>query len=147
MQHQSYAYGLNHRDVDPDLRQVLACNWPEYTSHQADSPRFGELPGRDVREVAYHLEVLTVSRLANAIAGIGIARKAHLEVLERVRRRRSFVRPLVDHPPIRRDLTAMAARLAGGLVPGFHAARRFQGAWEDRPPYSPGTTMPASCPS
>lgn len=94
------------------------------------------LVGEAEQGIYYTLEVLTVSRLANAIAGMGIARKAHLEVLERVQRRRSFGRPLVDHPLIRRDLTDMAVRIAGGLVLGFHAADRFEQAWGERPPYS-----------
>lgn len=86
--------------------------------------------------IYYTLEVLTVSRLANAIAAVGIARKSHLEVLERVRRRRSFGRYLVDHALIRRDLTDMAVRIAGGLALGFHAADLFDRAWNERPPYS-----------
>ncbi len=94
------------------------------------------LVGEAEQGIYYTLEVLTVSRLANAIAGMGIARKAHLEVLERVRRRRSFGRLLVDHPLIRRDLTDMAVRIAGGLALGFHAADRFEKAWGERPPYT-----------
>ncbi|EKP95143.1 acyl-CoA dehydrogenase family protein [Thermaerobacter subterraneus] len=94
------------------------------------------LVGEAEKGIYYTLEVLTVSRLANAIAGMGIARKAHLEVLERVRRRRSFGRQLVDHPLIRRDLTDMAVRIAGGLVLGFHAADLFEKAWDELPPYT-----------
>lgn len=94
------------------------------------------LVGKAEDGIYYTLEVLTVSRLANAIAGIGIARKSHLEVLERVRRRRSFGRDLIEHPLIRRDLTDMAVRVAAGLVLGFHAADLFDRAWNERPPYS-----------
>lgn len=95
------------------------------------------LVGKAEEGIYYTLEVLTVSRLANAIAGMGIARKSHLEVLERVRRRRSFGRELAGHPLIRRDLTDMAVRIAGGLALGFHAAELFDKAWHERPPYSP----------
>lgn len=94
------------------------------------------LVGKAEDGIYYTLEVLTVSRLANAIAGIGIARKSHLEVLERVRRRRSFGRYLVDHPLVRRDLTDMAVRIAGGLALGFHAVDLFEKAWNERPPYT-----------
>ena len=94
------------------------------------------LVGEAEQGIYYTLEVLTVSRLANAIAGMGIARKAHLEVLERGRRRRAFGRALIEHPLIRRDLTDLAVRLAGGLVLGFHAADRFEQAWDERPPYT-----------
>jgi len=94
------------------------------------------LVGEAEQGIYYTLEVLTVSRLANAIAAMGIARKAHLEVLERVRRRRAFGRALVDHPLVRRDLTDMAVRIAGGLMLGFHAADLFEKAWDERPPYT-----------
>jgi len=93
------------------------------------------LVGEAQEGIYYTLEVLTVSRLANAIAGIGIARKSHLEVLERVRHRRSFGGYLVEHPLIRRDLTDIAVRIAGGLALGFHAVHRFDQAWGERPPY------------
>lgn len=74
------------------------------------------LVGRASEGIYYTLEVLTVSRLANAIAAMGIARKAHLEVMGRVRRRHAFGSLLIDHPLIRRDLTDMAVRTAAGLA-------------------------------
>ncbi|ADG05868.1 acyl-CoA dehydrogenase family protein [Kyrpidia tusciae] len=95
------------------------------------------LVGRAEQGIYYTLENLTVSRLANAVAGMGIAKKAHLEVMERVRRRHSFGRALQDHPLVRRDLVDMAVRLVGGTVLGFHAVEAFQRAWHERPPYSP----------
>ena len=94
------------------------------------------LVGRAEEGIYYTLEVLTVSRLANAIAAIGIARKAHLEVLERVQRRRSFDRALADHPLVRRDLTDMEVRIAGGLALGFYAVDLFEKAWTEAPPYT-----------
>ena len=94
------------------------------------------LVGRAEDGIYYTLEVLTVSRLANAFAAMGIARKAHLEVLERVQRRRSFGHALAGHPLVRRDLTDMAVRIAGGLALGFHAVDLFEKAWTDRPPYT-----------
>lgn len=87
--------------------------------------------------IYYTLENLTVSRLANAVAGMGIAKKAHLEVMERVRRRHSFGRALQDHPLVRRDLVDMAVRLVGGTALAFHAVGAFQRAWHERPPYTP----------
>ncbi len=94
------------------------------------------LVGRAEEGIYYTLEVLTISRLANAIAAMGMARKAHLEVAERVRRRKAFGSYLAEHPLVRRDLTDMAVRTAAGLVIGFHAADLFQRAWEQRPFYS-----------
>lgn len=87
--------------------------------------------------IYYTLENLTVSRLANAIGAMGLARKAHLESLFRTRARSAFSKPLVEHPLIRRDLTDLAVRTAGGLSLVFHAIEAFDQAWHDVPPYTP----------
>jgi len=67
---------------------------------------------------------------------MGMARKAHLEALYRVRARQAFNQPLVDHPLVRRDLTDIAVRTAAGLCLVFHAIELFDRAWQDVPPYS-----------
>jgi acyl-CoA dehydrogenase len=95
------------------------------------------LIGNAAEGIYYTLENLTVSRLANAVAAMGIAKKAHLEVQGRVKRRQSFGKTLYDHPLIRRDLTDLAVRMAGGLALAFHAVDKFDGAWHARPPYTP----------
>lgn len=87
--------------------------------------------------IYYTMEDLTVSRLANAVGAMGLARKAHLEALFRVQARAAFGQPLVAHPLIRRDLTDLAVRTAGGLALTFHAIQAFDRAWQERPPYSP----------
>lgn len=94
------------------------------------------LVGRAEEGIYYTLENLTVSRLANAIGAMGVAKKAHLEVEERVRRRSSFGRLLKDHPLIRRDLVDLAVRMAGGTALAFHAIDAFDRSWHERPPYS-----------
>ncbi|MGH8162205.1 MAG: acyl-CoA dehydrogenase family protein [Gammaproteobacteria bacterium] len=94
------------------------------------------LIGRAEEGIYYTLENLTVSRLTNATAAMGIARKAAFEVAGRVAHRHSFGKPLSEHPLIRRDLTDMAVRLAGGTALAFRAVAAFDGAWHERPPYS-----------
>ena len=86
--------------------------------------------------IYYTLENLTVSRLTNAVGAMGLARKAHLEALFRVRSRSAFGRRLVEHPLIRYDLTDLAVRTAAGLALTFHAIQAFQSAWMETPPYS-----------
>jgi alkylation response protein AidB-like acyl-CoA dehydrogenase len=86
--------------------------------------------------IYYTLETLTVARLANAIGAMGLARKAHLEALFRVQTRQAFGKPLVDHPLVRRDLTDLAVRTAGGLCLIFHTIHLFDQAWHEVPPYS-----------
>lgn len=95
------------------------------------------LIGREEEGVYLTLEVLNVSRLANAVGAMATAKKAHLEVLERVRRRVAFGRTLRDHPLIRRDLTDLAVRSAGGLALAFRAIDQFDRVWKERRPYSP----------
>lgn len=86
--------------------------------------------------IYYTLENLTVSRLANAVGAMGLARKAHLESLLRARARSAFGAPLVAHPLVRYDLTDLAVRTAGGIAQCFHAIQAFDQAWVDTPPYS-----------
>jgi acyl-CoA dehydrogenase len=95
------------------------------------------LIGRAEEGIYYTLENLTVSRLANAVAAMGIAKKAHLEALTRVHRRSAFGAPLGELPLIRRDMVDLAVRQAAGLVLAFRAVEAFDQAWTDRPPYSP----------
>lgn len=102
-----------------------------------------ELPGSQAYLVGeaslgiyYTLENLTVSRLANAIGAMGLARKAHLESLYRVQARSAFGKPLAGHPLIRYDLTDMAVRTAGGSSLIFHAVQAFDLSWLETPPYT-----------
>ncbi len=95
------------------------------------------LVGREEDGVYLTLEVLNVSRLANAVGAMATAKKAHLEVLERVRRRAAFGKTLRDHPLIRRDLTDLAVRSAGGLALAFCAIDQFDRVWPARKPYPP----------
>jgi acyl-CoA dehydrogenase len=94
------------------------------------------LIGEAALGIYYTLENLTVSRLANAVGAMGLARKAHLEALLRVQARSAFGKALVEHPLVRYDLTDLAVRTAGGLALAFHAIQAFDQAWMERPPYT-----------
>ncbi len=92
----------------------------------------------DPREgIYYTMEVLTVSRIANAIASMGIAAKSLLESRFRVRRRSAFGQTIINHPLVRRDLAEMRVRQAGGLALAFMAVSQFDSVWQSRPPYPP----------
>lgn len=93
------------------------------------------LVGEAAQGIYYTLENLTVSRLANAAGAMGLARKAHLEALFRVRARSAFGEALIEHPLIRHDLTDLAVRTAAGLALTFFAVRAFDRSWNARPPY------------
>jgi len=86
--------------------------------------------------IYYTLENLTVSRLANAIGAMGLARKAHIEAALRAASREAFGKKLQEHPLMRQDLTDFAVRTAAGLALVFHAIQAFDLAWRQTPPYS-----------
>jgi hypothetical protein len=101
----------------------------------AESQAF--LVGQPDLGIYYTMENLTVSRLANAVGAMGLARKAHLEALLRTSARSAFGGPLIEHPLIRRDLTDLAVRTAGGLCLTFAAVQAFDHSWQAVPPYTP----------
>jgi hypothetical protein len=68
---------------------------------------------------------------------MGLARKAQLEALFRSEARVAFGKRLQEHPLIRRDLTDLAVRIAGGLALTFRAVAAWDEAWLLTPPYTP----------
>jgi len=94
------------------------------------------LIGRVELGIYYALENLTLARLANSAGAMGLARKAHLEALHRVRARGAFGHALEDHPLVRRDLTDLAVRTAAGLALTFRAVEAFDRCWHVPPPFS-----------
>ncbi len=87
--------------------------------------------------VYYTLENLIVSRLANSVAALGIARKAYLEAYYYAQARTAFGRRLIEHPLVRRDLLDLEVAIEGAMALAFHAIEAFQHAWTEVPPYSP----------
>lgn len=86
--------------------------------------------------IYYTMENLTISRLANAIGAMGLARKASFEASLRTQMRFTFGELLVDHPLMRYDLTDLEVRNAGGLALVIHAIQAFDLAWRETPPYT-----------
>ena len=93
------------------------------------------LLGAADKGVYYTLENLMVSRLANSVAALGIARKAYLEAYYYAQARTAFGRRLIDHPLVRRDLVDLEVAIEGAMALTFHAVEAFQRAWTDTPPY------------
>ncbi|MCM3709025.1 acyl-CoA dehydrogenase family protein [Sporosarcina luteola] len=59
----------------------------------------------------YMMEALNLSRICNAVASIGIMRRALLESIAYATRRNAFGKPLTDYPMVQDTLGKMAARL------------------------------------
>jgi acyl-CoA dehydrogenase len=86
--------------------------------------------------IYYTMEDLMVSRLANAHAANGIARKAYLEAYGYAATRKAFGGLIRDHPLLARDLLEMELLIEAGLSVSMKAITLFDEAWHDEPPYS-----------
>ncbi len=95
------------------------------------------LIGEADQGIYYTLETLTVSRLANAVGAVGLARKAQFEAVLRSTQREAFGSVLNEHALMRQDLTDIAVRTTGSLVLVFHGIKLFDDAWGAMPPYTP----------
>jgi len=104
----------------------------EVEFHGSEAYIVGDLPNG----IYYIMEDLMVSRLANAVGAIGIARKAYLEAYEYANKRRAFGKLLIEHPLVIRDLMDMEVTLEGAMALTFKAIDEFDKSWHDNPPYS-----------
>ncbi len=86
--------------------------------------------------IYYTMEDLMVSRLANAHAANGIARKAYLEAYGYASTRKAFGRIIREHPLLARDLLEMELLTEAGLAVSMKAISLFDAAWRDEPPYT-----------
>ena len=86
--------------------------------------------------IYYTMEDLMVSRLANAHAANGIARKAYLEAYGYASVRKAFGRLIKNHPLLARDLLEMELLIEAGLSVSMKAITLFDEAWHEEPPYT-----------
>ena len=94
------------------------------------------LLGDSSRGIYYGMEVLTISRIDDAIAATGIARKALWEAYLYANRRVAFGKTIIDHPLLARDFLEMESELEASLYLTLYAASRFSSTCSDLPPYS-----------
>ncbi len=94
------------------------------------------LIGEPDKGIYYTMEDLMVSRLANSVGALGIARKAYIEMYGYSMLREAFGKKIFDHPLLVRDLLESEALLEAMLVLTFHAIDAFDSSWHVKPPYS-----------
>ncbi|MET1128193.1 MAG: acyl-CoA dehydrogenase family protein [Thermoproteota archaeon] len=94
------------------------------------------LLGEPDRGIYYAMEDLMVSRLANSVGALGIARKAYLEAYGYTVVRRAFGKRLIEHPLALRDLVEAEAELEAMAALTLYAVTLFDRAWYSRPPYN-----------
>ncbi len=95
------------------------------------------LLGEQDKGIYYTLEDLMVSRLANSIGALGIARKAYIEAYGFASTRMAFGRRIIEHPLLARDLLESELLIEAGLAVTLKAISLFDEAWRDTPPYTP----------
>jgi acyl-CoA dehydrogenase len=92
--------------------------------------------GEASKGIYYAMETLTVSRLANSMGALGLARKAYLEAYYYCQKRASFGKKLIEHPLIQKDLLEMEMCIEGTMALSLKAIHEFEQNWHQVPPYS-----------
>ncbi len=82
------------------------------------------------------MEILVISRIDDAIAALGIARKALWEAYLYANRREAFGKKLIQHPLMRRDLMEMEISLQAAMALTMLAAQKFDSVADVKPPYN-----------
>lgn len=95
----------------------------------------GYLIGDGEHGIHIAMEILTISRIDDAIAAAGIARKALWEATLYANRRTAFGRKIVDHDLMLKDLVELEAELEAATVLSMITAKMFEQAVDSMPPY------------
>ncbi len=99
------------------------------------------LLGRAEGGIYQILEVLNLSRVANAVASVALAQRALREALVFARRREAFGKPILEHPLLRRQFGERTEALKTAFALAWEAATLLDEVWTETPPYSPRTHL------
>ena len=91
--------------------------------------------GEKEKGIYYAMEILTISRIDDALAAAGIARKALWEAYRYSCRRKAFGRKIIEHPLLRRDFIELESDLEASLMLSLVAAKHFSDSCRSEPPY------------
>ncbi len=94
------------------------------------------LIGNQEDGVYLSMEILVISRIDDAIAALGIARKALWEAYLYANKRESFGKKLIEHPLMVRDFMEKEIELQAAMALTVLAAREFDSVIEIKPPYN-----------
>ncbi|SMD30885.1 acyl-CoA dehydrogenase family protein [Picrophilus oshimae] len=95
----------------------------------------GYMLGNDNNGIYIALEILEISRIDDALAAAGIARKALWESYLYSLERHAFGKAIIKHPLIIRDLIEMQSEVDASTVLSFIAADMFSKVTDEEPPY------------
>ncbi|PRO66541.1 acyl-CoA dehydrogenase family protein [Alkalicoccus urumqiensis] len=87
----------------------------------------GFLVGEEFRGFAYMVEALNLSRICNAVASIGISRRALREMRTYAEERMAFGGPLISYPMIQDTLVRLKVKLEAETRAVFSLGRLFAG--------------------
>ena len=82
------------------------------------------------------LEALNISRVANAIAGAALVQRALCDALRYAENRRAFGKPVVEHPPLRRQFERHWTDLQAAFALAWESVERLNEVRREMPPYS-----------
>ncbi len=94
------------------------------------------LVGQPNKGIYYMMEALNLSRICNAIASIGIMRRAYLEARNYATYREAFGQPLSNYPMVKETLTNLAAKQEVETSAVFHLVHLYDGVMSDIVPAS-----------
>lgn len=94
------------------------------------------LLGMEKFGIYYAMEILTISRVDDALAALGIARKAFWEAFIHTEKRQAFGKYLQDLPLMRRDLLTMESQIEAALAVSMYSAVLFSSVTDVVPPYN-----------
>lgn len=82
------------------------------------------------------LEVLNLSRAANAVGSVAVAQRAILEALTFAERRTAFGKPILEHPLLRKQFEDRLSELKAAFALAWEAVRCLNEVWRETFPYS-----------
>lgn len=85
----------------------------------------GFLIGEASKGFYYMMDALNLSRVCNAVASVGIMRRAFVEARDYAKRRTAFGARLIDFPMVKETLGKLAARQDAALRATFELVKRF----------------------
>ncbi len=94
------------------------------------------LLGRAEDGIYLILEVLNVSRVANAMGSVALAQRALADAASFAQRRVAFGKPLIEQPLMRRQFGDRLQQLRAASRLAWKAVALLNQVWQERPPYS-----------
>lgn len=90
---------------------------------------------RPERGIYLILEVLNVSRVANAVASVALAQRAIADALCFAEQRQAFGKPIIEHPLMRHQFEAHLAQLHEALALAWTSVGLLDRVWQQSYPY------------